>query len=395
MFVGNVPVKVTYAGRSGCCAGLDQIAIEAPASPTGCFVPVVVRSGGVVSNFTTLSIGSSGQVCSNDTPGVPTSILSRGLSGEQLTIGAIALGPVRILGGVGFPFSRIIANRLSALLRKPVSEEDVRRLLAAYRAKKRGTARKILAKYGVHLQHVDPRLAQALRTAAAMDEQGVAVGFGKLRGLGAAFTSQLASNFTPLGTCMVTGGLPNAPFPQSKRIDAGASLTFDGPMGRRTLQRASNGQYFLSLGAGFPNATLPTGVYSITGTGGSDIGPFSASISLSSTLTWTNKAAIDFFDRTRPLTVTWAGGAVPGYVLIGGGAQTVGAGTTAFLCVEDSRKGTFTIPNYVLASLPPVSRSDAVLLLAQHPLSKIVAIHGLDLVYIADVSNDHKSVGVR
>ena len=123
--------------------------------------------------------------------------------------------------------------------------------------------RKILAKYGVHVQLVDPRLAQALRTAAAMDEQGVAVGFGKLRSLGAAFTSQFASNFTPPGTCMVTGGLPNAPFPRSKRIDAGASLTFDGPMGRRTLQRASNGQYFLSLGSGFPNATLPTGVYSM------------------------------------------------------------------------------------------------------------------------------------
>ena len=51
VFVGTSAARISYAGRSGCCAGLDQIAFEIPASVSGCFVPVAVRSGGVVSNF--------------------------------------------------------------------------------------------------------------------------------------------------------------------------------------------------------------------------------------------------------------------------------------------------------------------------------------------------------
>jgi uncharacterized protein (TIGR03437 family) len=64
VLVGGVPAAISYAGRSGCCAGLDQIAFVAPSSVTGCFVPITVRTGATtVSNFATIPIAPAGQSC--------------------------------------------------------------------------------------------------------------------------------------------------------------------------------------------------------------------------------------------------------------------------------------------------------------------------------------------
>src|SRR5262249_40275096 len=48
-----------YAGRSQGFPGLDQIVFTLPASAAGCFVPVQVRAGGVVSNVVSVSISDS------------------------------------------------------------------------------------------------------------------------------------------------------------------------------------------------------------------------------------------------------------------------------------------------------------------------------------------------
>jgi len=63
--VAGVPAAVSYHGRSSCCTGLDQINFQVPDVVDGCYVPVSVRNGGVVSNFTTISVSSGGQVCSD------------------------------------------------------------------------------------------------------------------------------------------------------------------------------------------------------------------------------------------------------------------------------------------------------------------------------------------
>jgi hypothetical protein len=65
--IAGVPAAVSYHGRSACCAGLDQINFQVPAGVDGCYVPVSVRDGGVISNFTTISVSSDGQVCSDPT----------------------------------------------------------------------------------------------------------------------------------------------------------------------------------------------------------------------------------------------------------------------------------------------------------------------------------------
>jgi uncharacterized protein (TIGR03437 family) len=43
VIIGRYPEKIFYAGRSGCCAGVDQINIEVPRDIEGCFVPVWIH----------------------------------------------------------------------------------------------------------------------------------------------------------------------------------------------------------------------------------------------------------------------------------------------------------------------------------------------------------------
>jgi uncharacterized protein (TIGR03437 family) len=61
------PVPVDYAGRSPCCAGVDQINFRIPAdAPSGCAVPLAVKmQNGVYSNFATIAVNAAGGPCSD------------------------------------------------------------------------------------------------------------------------------------------------------------------------------------------------------------------------------------------------------------------------------------------------------------------------------------------
>jgi uncharacterized protein (TIGR03437 family) len=72
--IGGQPVSVLYSGRSPCCSGLDQIVVTLPGNvPLGCWVPVTVNAGGVVSNTATLAIAAPGAAACSD----PANPLSR------------------------------------------------------------------------------------------------------------------------------------------------------------------------------------------------------------------------------------------------------------------------------------------------------------------------------
>ncbi|MEZ5401276.1 MAG: hypothetical protein R2729_16520 [Bryobacteraceae bacterium] len=60
VWLGDRPARVVYRGRSGCCAGLDQIVFEVPAGAAGCRVPLMVEVDGVPSNFAWAPVGSCG-----------------------------------------------------------------------------------------------------------------------------------------------------------------------------------------------------------------------------------------------------------------------------------------------------------------------------------------------
>ncbi|HTS49298.1 MAG TPA: hypothetical protein VMH05_15205 [Bryobacteraceae bacterium] len=392
VFVGMSPAAISYAGRSGCCAGLDQIAIEIPNSVTGCFVPIVVRSGGAVSNFVTLPISAAGSDCPDSSPGLPTSLLVRALNGEELRLGAIAIGPIRVLQTAGFQFSASIAQQVSLLLHAQVSENDVSELAAGYRARNIKTVERLLRKYHVGKVAANRKLLKALRQAVSMDQLGAAAAFGTTQGLDQ-FAAQVGSHLIPPGTCIVTTeGL--APYSVHTRgLDAGATLNLSGPLGPRSMTEI-RGTYQASLGSGFQSSSVPGGAYSVSGSGGGDVPAFTASLNVSSNLVWTNKAVVAPIDRSQPLTVTWSGATASPYVLIGGAVHSDSRNTT-LLCVEDSGKGSFTVPDFVLSALPPGAAKDTYFFLAPHVLSVPVNIPGLDLAFFVNASSDYQAVDLR
>ena len=71
-------------------------------------------------------------------------------------------------------------------------------------------------------------------------------------------------------------------------------------------------------GATLPPPFLDGGPFTITGPGGKDVGPFSTTIALAPTITWTNPPST--INRASPLTLTWTGGDSTQMVVILGGS---------------------------------------------------------------------------
>ncbi len=167
----------------------------------------------------------------------------------------------------------------------------------------------------------------------------------------------VVSGVVSLGSCAVTSvlGGPNTPgVPPGYALDAG-SLSIQGPAGTLHFPPAgSSGMYSLQAS----NSFFPPsgGSFQFTGTGGQDVGKFTASISYANPLNWTNMSAVSTVVRANGQTVTWTGGANDSYVSISGtsSSDTVSA---SFTCNAPAAAGQFTIPAYVLETLPPGSVS--------------------------------------
>ena len=115
-----------YAGPSGCCAGVDQVAFEIPEPvPEGCFVPVVMRIRESVSNIVSLAVSSSGSTCSNEQDLLSSEIDQMERQGS-LTQGQITLSTTflnRVETGTG--------QAATALLEGPVSRDQLQMVSTA------------------------------------------------------------------------------------------------------------------------------------------------------------------------------------------------------------------------------------------------------------------------
>ena len=303
VYVGGALADLTYRGRSGCCSGLDQIAFVVPAKVEGCNVPVTVKIGATVSNYTSIAVNSTGTAC-NDLTGLSAADQKR-LSGTgNVSIGSLTLTRSNI--SLPVPILGTLTN---------VSDIGA------------GLFEKFnYAQYSVF---------------------------------------QNPTNFSIPGACTVfsyTGTTATYIDPQQPTVlDAGDLLTVTGPNGVKTLVKgsATGLQYSRTLGnvtTGLSGGTplyLDKGSYTVAGTGGPGVGAFSAAITLPDPLVWTNQAATDTVTRASGQTVTWTGGDPSGSVLILGFSTVAGAQAgREFLCVEKASAGTFTIPAAVLLALP-------------------------------------------
>jgi hypothetical protein len=293
LWLGGVQAKVLYQGRSGCCIGEDQIVFTVPDNvPTGCAVPLVVQ------------IGTTTNTISNSTV-LPVAKGSRNCTPTDAALASINAEQAVMAGSVTFGIIE-------------------------------------LDKFGndTGTGYVDRANFE----------------FGKIPtyapGTQPFFVSWIDEQ--PPGTCIVynhLNGESDPPIGNPAELDAGSSFTVKGPNGTVTGSGKPGG---FNVPLSTTGTFLVPGAYTVTGTGGSDIGPVSAAITIPASPALVSPENNATVTRSNGMTVTWTGGAPNGNVLI----RVYSAINNAFntgdkaRCMAPASAGTFTIPPYVMLALP-------------------------------------------
>ena len=290
LFLGGVPAAVSYQGRSGCCIGEDQIVFTVP----------------------------------NNVP-----------------------------AGCAVPLAVQIGDQISNYTGLPVAASGRScPMTAAYLS---GSVMDKLAS-GSPVTYGHIKLNRRLTNSGAYQDRGDAQ-FAKVS-LPAALTpfAHGILDDLPVGTCSVANSFNSSAAPSNSlgAPDAGPSLTVNGPGGAKTLVKQSGGpptDYFAVLG---PGNYLNNGTFTITGTGGPDLGALSASIDLAAMPVWTNQASLSAVNRANDLTITWTGGTPNTVVRLTGESATDSSFSfgALFQCSWPATAGSLTVPSSVLQSLP-------------------------------------------
>jgi uncharacterized protein (TIGR03437 family) len=308
--IGGVPGNVVYRGRSQ-FPGVDQINVQVPTGvPYGCFVSLVVRSGSVVSNSTTIPVAASGNTCSDSITGFALSF--------QETVNTNSAPPMVVSLGAAelAALSRTTPTHVGTLLFEQDNAPDVPNLLG--------------------FANPQENIAEA--------------------GFFSYSPADFAESFSPflisMGSCTVTP----VNTAQPTALDAGTGLTVTAGGSANALRTEQAGQYL----TGVPFASN----YSFAGTGGNDIGAFSATVAVPSpTLVWPQMSSTQTVVRSQGVTVTWTGGAPNTAVVISGESAAVLGNfniTRSFFCLAPVAAQKFTVPASILLSLPATPTSPVV-----------------------------------
>jgi uncharacterized protein (TIGR03437 family) len=302
VFIGGQPANVLFRGRNACCSAVDTIYVTVPQGLSGCANSVIMQIGNLVSNATSIPIGTNGRNC------VP---IAPNQTGGGLGAGTHAFG--------GLSLVRQVTN-ISAI--GPVPAQSVKMDIIG------GVFEKVTT---------------------TGTPQGADV--------------DIVSYGSCVVTTHVSGQAATPPNGTVQYLDAG-TITVNGPglNGTRTVAKTSPGGGILLYGVVLDNTatTLAAGTYNFTGAGGPDVGPFTASYTEPPVFAWTNQSSLTTVVRANGATVTWSGGNPAGYVTIGGQSDLLGstAATTvsvSFTCTARVTDGSFTIPPAVLLALPPTA----------------------------------------
>jgi uncharacterized protein (TIGR03437 family) len=313
VWVGDKQASVTYRGRSGCCAGIDQIVFTVPNDVQGCYVSVAVVLGGVLSNSTTMAIAPQRGPCSD-----PVHVSST-------DIAAIQSG-----GGVNF------------------ADIGLFRLAAKFALQEEGT---------IDTVEGNAEFAEAHFSRYNAADLLASVG---------------SQSFPSAGSCTVQqfryDGFFDSifqdenPIPR-QGIDAGTAISVTGPLGikQMTKQSGSEGSYEARLGGisdegpQLPDFLIP-GAYTITnGAGGTTVGAFTTQTNVPANVVWSNRDSLPgVIPRTQPLSVTWTGadGATELVFIIGSSADPAAGSGASFACAANGSLGSFTVPAHIVRALP-------------------------------------------
>ena len=145
-------------------------------------------------------------------------------------------------------------------------------------------------------------------------------------------------------------------------LDAG-TITLTGPNGLSLTLPPEQFGIPGSFGSTLSATAIPEtgGTFTFKGSGGADVGPFTAVVDFSNPLlSWTNPDVATTIDRSQNLKVTWTGGNTDSYVYVTGVSTSKATPTTpsvtlGFTCLVKASDGQVTVPTYILSALPPGS----------------------------------------
>ena len=304
VFVGGVEAAVSYSGRSPCCAGLDQVTFAVPENaPQGCWVPLYVRTKGTTtSNAASLAISADGSPCADPANPLSDVLIHGGKLGLISLVRAVTHETVGVTAAVDLS-SDFLAVQMAELSGGPF----------------------------------------------------VFAPFASLPAPGTCTIQQ------GLGDFFTTGQVPEV-VSSTASLDAGSAFSLTTPSGGKSVTLNDGVGY---LGGRIAPGTLPNrlvlepGSYTVSSSGGADVGALEASITIPDPLNWSNRDAIDEVSRSQPLVLHWTG-APPGQgVRIFGGNTDLPANSSAFfLCVAPAGAADFTVPAEVLSAIPG-SHADA------------------------------------
>jgi len=298
LWLGGVQATVLYQGRSGCCIGEDQIVFTVPAKvPTGCAVPLAVQIGNEISNYAVMPVAPAGSRACQAANSTFSAALVQSLT---TSTGTITHGEIDL--------SRQ-PNQNSQGIVDPSASTD----------------------YGssLFLSFTVPSTVQPF-IASYLDD-------------------------LPVGTCAVSNNLNGLNggnyLANVTPLDGGPSIKVTGPNGVQNIPTTGK-QVTLA-----PGTFLAPGPYTFSGTGGADVGSFTAPFTIPTPATLTSPASGPLVTVTRSngVTITWSGGSASSIIQISGGNATDSTGSlgASFICLAAASAGTFTIPPSVLLALPP------------------------------------------
>jgi uncharacterized protein (TIGR03437 family) len=163
-----------------------------------------------------------------------------------------------------------------------------------------------------------------------------------------------SSSAVSIGSCIVTETVSSGGGTATVTgLDAGSSIGLTGPAGTYTLM--SNPMAKGSYEAQLPSSAITSngGTFVFTGTGGADVGSFTATVNLPNPLlSWTNQSAAATVTLAQGLQVTWTGGATSSYVIISGSSSGTNGVSGSYTCFAPTSALQFTVPSYVTGVLP-------------------------------------------
>jgi uncharacterized protein (TIGR03437 family) len=349
IYVGGKPAARRYAGRSPCCAGLDQIVFDVPQdAPTGCYVPVLVRTNrATVSNSVTVAIEAAGRPCTD--PANPVAAAFR--AGGRIALAIPERKEVQVEEAAG----EVVAftnDKFYALLRDVPSDGSY---------------------FGAATS---------------------------LPPIGTCTTYSGPASLNIHGPFRVLPG---------KQLGAGAASRLVATEGQRRLAPSAILSFLWSSIVGkAPAVEAPPLFFRTPGSFRWVVDPLAglgidAQFDFNTPLQWLNRAQLTVLDRAQGLTYQWTGGDAAREVAILGGLAGHEASDSAamFLCAAPVGAASFQVPREVLSALPAtpssVLRAVAWVYLATVRLQDPVRFPGMgvDAGFVVPTSAWVRSVTVR